>query len=404
MEGSALGRRAWRLVLLLGLVSLFGDITYEGVRGVTGPYLALLGASATVVGLVAGLGEFLGYALRMVTGYAADRFRSYWPLTILGYVLVGALPLLALTQRWETAAFLIVLERLGKALRTPSREAILSHATSRIGRGRGFAVHEALDQAGALIGPLLFALALTVDGLAGYRLGFALLAIPAILLVILLLLSWRMEPRPERLERPVDMPVARAGARRLTGAFWRYSIFSGVAMLGFAHFALLSYHFERTGIVSAPVIPLLYAVAMGIDGLAALVAGWMYDRHGLLTLVALPVCAVLAVLGAFQANVPAIVIGVLCWGIAMGLVETNMRAAVGDLSDPDARGLAYGVFNTIFGLSWLLGGVLLGALYERLSTGSVIIAVGVLEGIALLSFWGLGVTAAHRGQRTIIAR
>lgn len=403
METSVLRKRAYRLILLLGLVSLFGDITYEGVRGITGPYLALLGASATAVSVVAGLGEFLGYAFRTVAGYIADRFRSYWLLTVVGYALVGALPLLALTQRWELAAVLIVLERLGKALRTPSRDAILSHAASQVGRGKGFALHEALDQVGALIGPLLFAAALTVGGAAGYRLGFALLTVPATAAVLTLLVAWRQEPSPEYLERPSSLLAPPGRYRRLGGAFWRYSVFTALATLGFAPFALLAYHVDRTNTVGPAVIPLLYALAMGIDGVVALFAGWMYDRYGLVTLAAVPVCAALAAVAAFQVSVLAVVTGVLLWGVVMGLVETTMRAAVGELSASETRGLAYGIFNTIFGLSWLVGGVLLGGLYQQYSRLGVIVAAVFFEVLAFLAFFGLEVAHAHRLHREKIA-
>ncbi len=404
METSVLRRRAYRLILLLGLVSLFGDITYEGVRGVTGPYLALLGASATVVGLVAGLGEFLGYAFRTVAGYIADRFRSHWLLTVVGYALVGALPLLAFTRRWELAAALIVLERLGKALRTPSRDAIVSHAASQVGRGKGFAIHEALDQVGALIGPLLFAAALTIDGVAGYRLGFALLTIPATAAVLTLLLAWRQEPTPEHLEEPGRWRTSRGQDGRLSGAFWRYTVFSALATLGFAPFALLAYHVDQTKVVQPAVIPLLYALAMGIDGVIALLAGWMYDRYGLVTLAAVPVCTALAVTAAFQVSAPSIVAGVVLWGAVMGMVETTMRAAVGELSAAETRGLAFGIFNTIFGLSWLSGGILLGGLYQQYQQGGVIVAAVFLEVLALVAFFVLGVARAHRLDRQKLAK
>src|SRR3990172_13365334 len=127
---------ALRFIVLLGCVSLFADMTYEGARSITGPYLQVLGASATVVGIVAGLGELIGYALRLATGYLSDRIRKYWFLTILGYVVnLMAVPALALTNRWEWAAALIVTERLGKAIRAPARDAMLSHATALTGHG-----------------------------------------------------------------------------------------------------------------------------------------------------------------------------------------------------------------------------------------------------------------------------
>ncbi|MCX2726299.1 MFS transporter [Thermomicrobium sp. 4228-Ro] len=400
MVEQALRQRAYRLIVLLGMVSLLGDVTYEGVRGVTGPYLALLGASATAVGLVAGLGEFVGYALRTVAGYVADRLRSYWLLTFVGYAAIGALPLLALVHRWELAAFLIVLERLGKALRTPSRDAILSHAASQVGRGKGFGLHEALDQLGALIGPALFALALAWDGTTGYRVGFALLSLPTLATVLVLLVAWRGEPEPETLETHHPVPVPVGGSSRLSAAFWRYAAFTAVTTLGFAPFALLSYHFETQHLVPAATIPLLYALAMGIDGVVALFAGWGYDRFGLVTLAAVPVFTALAGVAALQTHVSLVVLGLIAWGIAMGLIETTMRAAVGDLSPRDVRGFAYGIFNTIFGAAWLAGGVLLGILYERVGPSETALAIVAIQAASLLFFFGLGVVRAHRTYRS----
>lgn len=392
-----LRRRAYRLIVLLGLVSLFGDITYEGVRGVTGPYLALLGASAAAIGLVAGLGEFVGYALRSLAGYLADRLRSYWLLTVLGYATLIALPLLAVVGRWEVAAFLLVVERLGKALRTPARDAILSHAASQVGRGKGFGIHEMLDQVGALAGPLLFALALATDGAAGYRLGFSLLTFPVLAAAVFLWLAWRQEPTPEHLERAVPASAdGSTSAPRLQGTFWRYTVFTLFTTLGFVPFPLIAYHLERTEVFPVLAIPLFYALAMGVDGLVAYFAGWAFDRFGLLTLTGVPVCIALATFAIFQTATATIVIGVIFWGIAMGFVETTMRAAVGELSPPAARGFAYGVFNAIFGLAWLAGGAGLGALYELAGQRGFILGSLAVQAAALLVFWGLGVARAHR--------
>lgn len=147
---------AYRFIVLMGIVSMFGDITYEGARSITGPYLAVLGASAGIIGLVSGIGEFVGYALRLVSGRFADRAKAYWPLTFIGYGLILSVPLLGLVGYWHLAVLLIILERMGKAIRTPARDAILSHATKQVGRGWGFALHEALDQVGAIVGPWSF--------------------------------------------------------------------------------------------------------------------------------------------------------------------------------------------------------------------------------------------------------
>ena len=149
---------AWKFIILLGVVSLLSDICYEGARSISGPFLGTLQASAMVVGVVAGLGEFIGYALRLGSGYLADRTGKYWPITFVGYALnLFAVPLLALAGRWEIAALLLLLERLGKAVRTPARDAMLSHAATQVGRGWGFGFHEAMDQIGAVSGPLMVA-------------------------------------------------------------------------------------------------------------------------------------------------------------------------------------------------------------------------------------------------------
>ena len=190
---------AVKFIVLLGMVSLFADMTYEGARSVTGPYLGILGASAALVGFIAGFGEFLGYALRLASGYLTDRTGGYWPITILGYgVNLAAVPLLALTGRWELAVLLIVAERAGKAIRTPARDAMLSHAGSQTGLGFAFGLHGALDQTGAIAGPMIVSAALYFKG--GYQNGFAILAIPAALAILVLLFARHFYPRPRDLE------------------------------------------------------------------------------------------------------------------------------------------------------------------------------------------------------------
>jgi len=159
---------ALKFILLMGLTSLFADMTYEAARSITGPFLATFGASAALVGFVAGFGEFLGYSLRLVSGYLADKTQRYWMITIIGYFInLLAVPALALAGNWQIASLLIILERAGKAIRTPARDAMLSHAGSHIGMGWAFGVHEALDQLGALVGPLIISVVLYYKG--GYQ-------------------------------------------------------------------------------------------------------------------------------------------------------------------------------------------------------------------------------------------
>jgi MFS family permease len=369
---------ALRFIILMGIVSLLGDVVYEGARGVTGPYLALLGASATMVGLIGGLGEFIGYALRLFSGFIADRTKAYWLFTFIGYGLLIAIPLLAFTNSWQVAVLLIVLERVGKAFRSPARDTILSYATKEVGRGFGFGLHEALDQIGAIIGPLIFSVILFAGG--NYRTGFSVLWIPALMVIGILRIAKNRLPHPEKLESEQE-----AGAKNnpiFSKIFILYSLFTFFAVAGFANFPLISYHLKIKAIVSDVQIPALFALAMGVDALTALIIGKAYDRVGLKTLMIIPLFSVFIPFLTFSNMLVFVIIGIILWGIVLGVHETIMRAAVADLTAISRRGSAYGIFNTIYGLSWMLGGAFMGMLYEH-SVFSLILLAALFEVIAI---------------------
>jgi MFS family permease len=363
---------AMRFVVLLGVVSLFADMTYEGARSVTGPYLAVLGASATVVGVVAGFGELIGYGLRLVSGYVSDRTGWYWLATILGYVVnLGAVPLLALAGRWEIAAGLMIAERVGKAIRTPARDAMLSHATHEIGRGFGFGLHEALDQTGAVLGPLLVAGVLATS--RGYSVSFGVLVVPALLALTALFTARQLFPRPRDFE-PAEITVSGSGLPR---QFWLYLGAVALVAAGYADFPLIAYHFQRADVLPATWIPIFYAVAMGIDAVAALVCGRLFDRLGLPVLAGATLVSALFAPLVFFGGAAAALLGVTLWGIGMGAQESIMRAAVAGMSPSDRRGAAYGVFNTGFGVAWFAGSVLLGVLYDAAIPALVAVSVAL---------------------------
>lgn len=365
MNDNAIRRKnAFRLIVLMGMVSLFADVTYEGARSITGPYLSLLGASAAAVGFVGGLGELFGYGLRLFSGYLADRTGRHWLIAILGYVVnLLAVPLLALAGRWEVAALLIVAERLGKAIRAPSRDAILSHASRQVGSGVGFGLHETLDQIGALTGPLVVAGVLYLRG-GQYRPAFAVLLAPALVALVFLAVSRALYPRPETLEAAPDQPVKRPDDGKLPRVFWMYTLFTAASIGGFAHFQMVSYHFKVQGVVPDPQIPVLFAVAMGVDALVALPAGHLFDRKGLLTLAALPVLAVPLPFLVFSRSYHLAIAGMVLWGVATAVQETIMRAGIAELIPATRRGVAYGIFNTVFGVAWFAGSTVMGVLYE----------------------------------------
>ncbi|MBN1432330.1 MAG: MFS transporter [Methanomicrobiaceae archaeon] len=350
-------KRSYYFILLFGIVAMFGDIIYEGARSVTGPYLYILGASALTVGFVAGFGEFSGYALRLLSGYIADSTKHYWALTFIGYGMLIAVPFLAFAGSWEIAAVLFIAERMGKGIRAPAKDAILSNITKDVGRGWGFGIHEALDQIGAILGPLIFTAAYIARG--DYQSGFALLIIPFILMMATLVLVRRRVPDTVAYEKDTAGESSAPPLKSLAP----YGIFTALTMCGFVAFPLVSYHFSSAGVVPDAEIPVFYAIAMGVDAFAALAAGRIYDRRGLITLVILPVLIIIIPLLAFSSDYIFAIFSAVIWGCVMGIQETILRAAVADYTHISKRGTAYGVFNTIYGLSWFFGSVVIGFLY-----------------------------------------
>jgi predicted MFS family arabinose efflux permease len=352
-------RTALAFVVAFGFVNLFADAAYEGMRGIAGPFLASLGASGLAVGLIAGFGELCGYLLRMVSGRLADSSRAYWPITLTGYIVqMTAVPLLALAGNWPLAAALIVLERIGKAIRNPPRDAMLSRAGDTIGQGWAFGLHEFMDQTGALAGPLIAALVLALHH--DYRAAFAWLAVPsAATLITVFVIRLRFGDAGHIAPNPQARQSA-ASSR----AFRFYAIASMLVAFGFADFTLISYHFGKANVVPASHIAIFYAAAMGAGGIAALIFGRWFDRAGLKVLypgILLGAgVAPLAFFGGWWAALAA----TLLWGLSLGVHESVMAAAVSKLVPPDARARAFGIFTALFGIAWFAGSALAGMLYD----------------------------------------
>lgn len=374
VSGLTSPHKALRFVLAFGAVSLFADMTYEGMRAISGPYLALLGASGVIVGLVAGLGEFLGYTLRLVSGSLADRSRLYWPITLSGYtVQMLAVPALALVHSWPAAAGLIILERIGKAARNPPRDVMLAEAGEQIGQGWAFGLHEALDQSGAMIGPLIAAavLALRHD----YHAAFAWLLAPAIA-ALLLVYSVRIRYPEAGQVRSVNTSLG-SPSTVFPSAFWFYAVGAAMVGFGFADYSLMSYGFAETHSVSTQWIPIFYAVAMGISGAGSLIFGKLFDRRGLMIL--LPVTFVVAAYAplVFFGGQWLALAGIVLWGLGTGIHESVMSAAIAKMVPPARRARAYGLFTAIFGISWFAGSIVLGALYDRSRVATVVVATAI---------------------------
>ncbi|HVC29588.1 MAG TPA: MFS transporter, partial [Steroidobacteraceae bacterium] len=326
-----------QFVLAFGVVSLLADFVYEGARAIVGPYLASLGASAALVGAVTGVGEAAALVLRLATGPIADRTRRHWALSIGGYLItVVAVPLLAAAQSLWAAAVLVIAERFGKAVRTPARDTMLAQASAGMGRGIAFAAHEALDQSGALLGPLLMAGMIV---LSGYRAALLALALPGALVVLVLMWLRRAVPHPSLYESAQTSSLAQprgSAAAPLPRRFWLYCAFTAASMAGFATFGVLSYHLQVRHVLPTALIPVTYSAAMAAAALTALGSGWLYDRIGLRGLViSLPLTAIVPMLS-FSTNATWVWIGAVVWGAVVGIHESTLRAAVADMV-PTAR-------------------------------------------------------------------
>ncbi|MGW5464277.1 MFS transporter [Streptomyces sp. NPDC003996] len=380
------GMGPWRFVVWFGTVSLLADFVYEGARSITGPLLASLGASALVVGVVTGAGEAAALGLRLVSGPLADRTRRFWGLAIAGYALtVVSVPLLGVAGVLWAACTLVIAERVGKAVRSPAKDTLLSHATAATGRGRGFAVHEAMDQIGALVGPLLVAGVLALTG-NDYGPALGVLAVPGVAVLLLLFRLRARVPDPEAYEREVTAAAPTTPHGRLPRAFWTYAGFTAATTTGFATFGVLSYHLVQRHLLSAAWVPVLYAAAMAVDAVAALATGRLYDRHGPRVLIALPVLTAAVVCLAFTDTVAVAVAGSLVWGAALGIQESTLRATVADLVPSGRRATAYGLFAGVVGAASLAGGALTGGLYGYSIPVliAVVVAVQVLAAVLLL--------------------
>jgi MFS family permease len=370
---------AFRFVVVIGVANFFADMTYEGARSSTGQFLGTLGASAAIIGFTAGFGELLGYTLRSASGFIADKSGKYWLITIIGYVVnMLAVPALALAGAWPTAAALIVTERTGRAIRKPSTEAMLSFAGKQIGQGWVFGLNEALDQAGAALGPLILSVALFRK--SNYQVGFALLVIPAVLTITVLLLARYFFPKPHELE-----PAEMIKPARFSAAFWWYVGANACIGAGLADFALIGYHFQKTNSVPAELIPVYYSVAMATGAIGGLVFGKLFDKFGLIVLLAIFFLSAFFAPFVFLGTSWFALVGMLLWGLGMGMQASLINAVIARVVPPTKRSSAFGLFDTGFGIAWFAGSWLMGILYAK-SLGALIAFSVVLQLVALPLF------------------
>ena len=388
-------------IILFGIVSLFSDMTHEGASSIRGAYLSLLGASAATIGFISGLGELIGYSMRYVFGKLTDRSKQYWPMTIVGYVLdIIAVPALALVGEhgWIAACVLLVIQRMGKAIKRPAKDTIMSFAASQEGVGKSFGIQEVLDQIGAFIGPVLLYLVMLfkTEGTTFeiYSTCFAVLAIPGAITLILLIVTRCKFPNPEHFEPEPKEYVP----FKMKKEFILYIAGISLFAFGFIDYSIIIMHVSRTyshlasglsetsALVSTGSLPLLYAGAMLVDAVGALFFGMMYDKNGVKALVwSTVISAPFAVFVFAFDSMPMLLLGVALWGVGMGAQESILKAAVTSMVPKASRATGYGVFECSFGAFWFLGSWLMGVLYDI--SIPAMIAVSVIAQLAAIPLY-----------------
>lgn len=390
LNDKAKKKLALTFIAVLGVISFFSDFTHEGARSIYGQYLKVIGVSAFLISFTSGLGEFIGQALRIVTGIIADKTKKYWLMMIIGYgVNLLAIPLLGLVDNniWYVAIILILLERVGKAIRSPAKSTLTSFTSDQIGAGKAFAINEALDQFGAFLGPMIVFLVVSNSGkseLSTYQMCFGLLGIVAIMALVLLFIAKCKYPHPENFEKP----KAKGGIKG-NKLFVIYMLAISFLALGFIDYPLVAYHFGNVNIIDVAYVPLLYSIAMGVDAIAALLFGYIFDKKGIIVITISTLISAFASPFIFLCNTKfMLVLGIIVWGVGMGAQESILKAVVARIIPKEKRATGYGIFNSVFGLAWFLGSLIVGALYDYSIILLVVFSVIMeLTSIALIIYF-----------------
>jgi MFS family permease len=362
---SAKELEAFRLVVLLGTISLFIDMATDGYYSVVGSYLGTLGATAAIVAIITGIAGLVSYTPRLVSGWYCDQTGHYWSLMGLGLMInFVSIPILALAGHWELAFVVIVLDRLGRALRSPARDAIISHAAKDMGGvGKAFGLHEAMSDIGSMVGPVIVALILEAD--YGYSMAIGVLIVPAFLAMVILVLTMRWYPKPMELEQKCAKSDKETKTKlKLPGLFWIYIMGAGLIAAAFIDFPLISYHMTADDNIEDFWVPVLYAVAMGLDAISAIVFGHIYDRVGVKAVAAVFCLSAFFVPLVFDSDPLMMVAGIMLWGVGQGAMGSILRSVVAELVPRDRRGVGFGIFSTTYGIMWFLGNATMGVLYD----------------------------------------
>lgn len=388
--------KAFMIIIMFGIISLFGDMVYETARSSNSQYFSLIGISAAKVGLIFGIGEFLGYFLRLISGFFSDKSGKHWIFMFIGYGMLISVPLIGFTEKWDILIVLLLMERIGKALRNPPKDTILSEvAEKEVGVGLAFGISEALDQIGAFLGPLIFTAVFYItckNGAVQYQTGYKMLFVPYILLMTVLSLAYK------RVKKSNILPEIKKEykSEKLQKIFFVYMAFAFFCALGFVNFSIIGYHLKNHSLMSDGNITLLYSIAMAVDAVAALAIGKIYDNvkskseqksGGLIVLIILPILTVIIPILTLSQSKYLIVGGMAVFGVVMGIHETIMKSAIADVTPFKKRGRGYGIFNTGYGLALMLGSAIFGYFYDINKINIIIAFTAISEIIAIILYY-----------------
>lgn len=384
-ESQDLRKKAYTAILLMGIVSMLGDIVYESGRGIAPDYLYFLGASAFIVGITSGIGELVGYGMRLVSGPVADKTHAYWLFIFLGYGLIISIPLLGFTNSIPVVALLVIGERLGKALRSPSRDAVVSVVSKGIGSGKAFGLHEFIDQLGAIVGPAFLGFVMLRTG-NDFGFSFKMLFPFYVLMMIVLYLTYnRVKDTVEEIRGQGSSSEGKLG-----DSFWRYSVAVLLNTVGLMPIALILYNGARILETSEQLwlVPFLYVIVQLIDAPMALVSGYIYDKIGTKLLVVPFLLSVLPFMFQFISGLTGIILACISYGLVLGMQESTYRAAISDMVPLGRRGSAYGYFNVLLGVGTFISGTAFGYMLDAGVSQLVILGFVLASQIcAIILLW-----------------
>jgi MFS family permease len=379
-----------RNIVALGFVSLFTDISSEMVFGLLPLFLtSQLGASRALLGLVEGTAEMLGYTVRMASGAASDRVQKRKPLVIIGYSISAvSKPFFAFASGWVDAFVVRSIDRVGKGIRTAPRDALISESVHESKVSRAFGLHRSMDQAGAIIGPLI---AFALFPFIGFTGIFYLSLVPGAIAIIILIFFVKEKFVPVQIKQSVAGNVRAVLAEK---RFVALLAIMGIFSVGAFNFSFVLIRGSDLGLGNDMVV-LLYAIINGAHTLVGFPAGILADRIGREAMLSISYGVFLAstVLMLWSTSSAHAYVLAAVYGAYIGIAETVQRALVPRYVASQFRGTAYGLYNLVIGFSFLAANVIFGLLLDSsgiaaaatYSIATSVVAIAALAGFKALA-------------------